>query len=117
MEQYFHVMGIKDDDAKHDNDNGGNAKLRNEKWKTNNNLKENESEIKCFLCDSPHMVRNCPKRSMFSAIKRDKEPKEEAMRLGSIVSVVKTKKAKESEKKLVKCCLCCGPYRLQDCLE
>ncbi|MFQ6624823.1 hypothetical protein Gotur_003680 [Gossypium turneri] len=48
--------------VKHDNENGGNGKLRNEKWKTNNKLKEKESEIKCFLCDSPHMVRNCPKR-------------------------------------------------------
>ena len=33
-------------------------------------IKEFTSKIKCFLCDSPHWARDCPKRKALSAMSR-----------------------------------------------
>lgn len=62
--------------------NVGNERPHNEKWKPNNRQKR---PMKYFLCDGLHMVRDCPKKFLFFAIKRDDEPDRASMRLGLIV--------------------------------
>ena len=52
----------------------------------NGNFKQQEStpKLKCFLCDSPHLERECPKRKALSALVKKNEKVEEEGRLGSI---------------------------------
>lgn len=50
--------------------NGGNRKPLNGKWKPNNKSK---GLVKCFFCDSPHIMRDCLKKFGLSAIKEDDE--------------------------------------------
>ncbi|KAH1056553.1 hypothetical protein J1N35_034618 [Gossypium stocksii] len=105
----------KDEEGNNDKGkNGGNVKPCNEKWKPNNKLK---GPIKCFLCDSPLRVRDCPKKFVFFAIKLDDEPDRASMKLGLIVCPIKAKRVRENEKKPLKCFLCCGLYRMRDCPE
>ncbi|KAG8488057.1 hypothetical protein CXB51_018328 [Gossypium anomalum] len=64
-------------DAKRRTDSSsGNERPRDAKRRSNN-PRDKGKKIKCFLCQGPHMLRKCPKRSMMSAIQKD-EPKEEA---------------------------------------
>ncbi|MBA0753253.1 hypothetical protein Gogos_020608, partial [Gossypium gossypioides] len=49
-----------DVDGNGNGDNGGNGKPRVGKKKPN---KKND-KLKCFLCDGPHILKKCPKKSM-----------------------------------------------------
>ncbi|KAL4572158.1 hypothetical protein LXL04_018928 [Taraxacum kok-saghyz] len=42
------------------------------------NSKDERGEIKCYLCDGPHLVRVCPKRKVFSSMVLEKEEGEGA---------------------------------------
>ncbi|KAK8320695.1 hypothetical protein V6Z12_A12G053400 [Gossypium hirsutum] len=86
-------------------DNGGNGKPRVGKKKP----KRKRDKLKCFLCDGPHMLKKCLKKS---ALKE--KPVGKALVLGSSARGVEAKEA-ESEKKPVECFLCHGPHRLQKC--
>ncbi|MBA0843468.1 hypothetical protein Goarm_000654, partial [Gossypium armourianum] len=81
-------------------DNSGNGKPRVGKKKPN----RKRDRLKCFLCDGPHMLKKCLKKS---ALKEKLVGK--ALALGSSARGVEAKEA-ESEKKSVECFLCCGPY-------
>ncbi|MBA0610591.1 hypothetical protein Godav_011412, partial [Gossypium davidsonii] len=72
--------------------NGGNKKPLNGKWKPNKKLK---GPIKCFFYDGPYMVRDCPKKSTFSAIEGDDEPDRASMRPNLIMCSIEVKKVKE----------------------
>ncbi|KAH1121673.1 hypothetical protein J1N35_004833 [Gossypium stocksii] len=48
--------------------------------------------VKCFICNSSHMVRGCPKKYMFYAIKKDDVLDNTIMRLGLIVHSAKVKR-------------------------
>lgn len=79
--------------------NSGNGKPHN--GHCNNKLK---GRVKCFFCDSPHIVRDCLKKKfMLSTIKGDDEPDKALLKLGSILSSVKAKRVRENEKKPMKC--------------
>ncbi|KAG8478980.1 hypothetical protein CXB51_028880 [Gossypium anomalum] len=55
-------------DAKRGTDSSsGNERPRDAKRRSNN-LRDKGKKIKCFLCQGPHMLRKCPKRSMMLAI-------------------------------------------------
>ncbi len=103
--------GVCEKDHKEDNDgngigdNGGNRKPRVRKKKP----KRKRDKLKCFLCDGPHMLKKCPKKS---ALKE--KPVGKALVLGSSARGVEAKEA-ESEKKPVECFLCHGPHRLRKC--
>ncbi|MBA0755904.1 hypothetical protein Gogos_019935 [Gossypium gossypioides] len=96
-------------DGNGNGNNGGNGKLRVGKKKP----KKKRDKLKCFLCDGPHLLKKCPKKS---ALKEkpvgsdgaDKEPK----KLGSSKGKAEAKRAKRSKKKQVKCFLCRGPHEL-----
>ena len=88
-------------------DNGGNGKPRVGKKKP----KRKRDKLKCFLCDGPHMLKKCLKKS---ALKE--KPVGKALVLGSSARGVEAKEA-ESEKKPVECFLCHGPHRLRKCLR
>ncbi|MFQ6643683.1 hypothetical protein Gotur_017712 [Gossypium turneri] len=83
--------------------NGGNEKPRVGKKKP----KRKRDKLKCFLCDAPHMLKKCPRKS---ALKE--KPVVKALVLGSSAKGVEAKVA-ESEKKPVECFLCHGRHRLQ----
>ncbi|KAH1081943.1 hypothetical protein J1N35_021704 [Gossypium stocksii] len=88
-----------------DNDNnGGNGKPQVGKKKPN----KKRDNLKCFLCDGPHILKKCPKKS---ALSKKEKPVGKALGLCSSVKGVEAKEA-ESEKKPVKCFLCHGPHRL-----
>ncbi|MBA0877939.1 hypothetical protein Goshw_016456 [Gossypium schwendimanii] len=77
------------------NNNGGhsdNEKPQNGKRKPDKPW-EKKGSLKCSICEGSHMVKDCSKRSLFSAIKEDDEPKKAPMRLGSIVRGVEAKRA------------------------
>ncbi|MFQ6643686.1 hypothetical protein Gotur_017712 [Gossypium turneri] len=78
--------------------NGGNEKPRVGKKKP----KRKRDKLKCFLCDAPHMLKKCPRKS---ALKE--KPVVKALVLGSSAKGVEAKVA-ESEKKPVECFLCHG---------
>ena len=46
--------------------------------------RESAPKLKCFLCDGPHLIRECPKRKALSALIERNENVEEDARLGSI---------------------------------
>ncbi|MFQ6645025.1 hypothetical protein Gotur_019196 [Gossypium turneri] len=92
-------------DGNGNGDNGGNGKPRVGKKKP----KRKRDKLKRFLCDGPHMLKKCPKKS---ALKE--KPVGKALVLGSSAMGVEAKEA-ESEKKPVECFLCHGPHRLQKC--
>ncbi|MBA0792881.1 hypothetical protein Gohar_017342 [Gossypium harknessii] len=54
------------------NDSADNKKQQNGKRKPYSKLK---GPLKCFLSEGLHMVRDCPKQSVFSAIQEDNKPK------------------------------------------
>ncbi|MFQ6636687.1 hypothetical protein Gotur_012793 [Gossypium turneri] len=92
-------------DGNGNGDNGGNGKPRVGKKKP----KRKRDKLKCFLCDGPHMLKKCSKKS---ALKE--KPVGKALVLGSSARGVEAKEA-ESEKKPVECFLCHGPHRLRKC--
>ncbi|MFQ6636554.1 hypothetical protein Gotur_013087, partial [Gossypium turneri] len=92
-------------DGNGNDDNCGNGKPRVGKKKP----KRKRDKLKYFLCDGPHMLKKCPRKS---ALKE--KPVGKALVLGSSARGVKAKEA-ESEKKLVECFLCHGPHRLRKC--
>ncbi|MBA0670783.1 hypothetical protein Goklo_023977 [Gossypium klotzschianum] len=94
-------------DSNGNSDNSGNGKPRVGKKKP----KRKRDKLKCFLCDGPHMLKKCPKKS---ALKE--KPMGKALVLGSRARGVEAKDA-ESEKKPVECFLCHGPHRLRKCLR
>ncbi|KAH1113492.1 hypothetical protein J1N35_006870 [Gossypium stocksii] len=106
-------MGICEGNHKKNNDSsgngndGGNGKPRVGKKKPNKKM----GKLKFFLCDGPHLLKKCLKKSELS--KKDK-PKGKATRLGSSARGAKAKEA-ECEKKLVECFLCHGVHRLRKC--
>ncbi|KAK8283959.1 hypothetical protein V6Z12_D08G128200 [Gossypium hirsutum] len=85
--------------------NSGNGKPRVGKKKP----KRKRDKLKCFLCDGPHMLKKCSKKS---ALKE--KPVGKALVLGLSARGVEAKEA-ESEKKPVECFLCHGPHRLRKC--
>ncbi|MBA0708009.1 hypothetical protein Golax_020003 [Gossypium laxum] len=96
-------------DGNGNGDNGGNGKPRVEKKKPN----KKRGKLKCFLYDSPHILKKCSKKSVLS--KKEKQVGK-ALGLGSSARGAKAKEA-ESEKKVMECFLCHGPYRLRKCLK
>ncbi|MFQ6624571.1 hypothetical protein Gotur_003752 [Gossypium turneri] len=64
--EFFVELGTKKD--KGNEKNGGNGKPHNGKWRPNNKPKR---LLKCFRCDSLHMVRDCPNKYTFYAIEGD----------------------------------------------
>ncbi|KAK8316340.1 hypothetical protein V6Z12_A13G036700 [Gossypium hirsutum] len=92
-------------DGNGNGDNGGNRKPRVGKKKP----KRKRDKLKCFLCDGPHMLKKCPRKS---ALKQ--KPVGKALVLGLSARGVEAKGAK-SEKKPVECFLCQGPHRLRKC--
>ncbi|MBA0761918.1 hypothetical protein Gotri_024489 [Gossypium trilobum] len=92
-------------DGNGNGDNGSNGKPRVEKKKPN----KKRDKLKCFLYDSPHILKKCSKKSVLS---KKEKPVGKALGLGSSARGVKAKEA-ESEKKLMECFLCHGPYRLR----
>ncbi|MBA0783215.1 hypothetical protein Gotri_000969, partial [Gossypium trilobum] len=65
----------------------GNGKPRDVNQESNN-PRDKGKMIKCFICQGPHMVRKCPKKSIISAIKKKDEPKEEAKPIEGKTSMV-----------------------------
>ncbi|MBA0818162.1 hypothetical protein Gohar_021483, partial [Gossypium harknessii] len=47
-------------DGNKNGDNGGNGKPQVRKKKP----KKKRDKLKCFLCDGPHMLKKCPKKSL-----------------------------------------------------
>ncbi|KAK8312961.1 hypothetical protein V6Z11_D01G077600 [Gossypium hirsutum] len=92
-------------DGNGNDDNGGNRKPRVGKKKP----KRKRDKLKCFLCDGPHMLKKCPKKSTLK-----EKPVGKALVLGSSARGVEANEA-ESEKKPVECFLCQGPHRLRKC--
>ncbi|MBA0780459.1 hypothetical protein Gotri_004555 [Gossypium trilobum] len=78
-------------DGNDNGDNGGNGKPQVRKKKP----KRKRDKLKCFLCDGPHMLKKCPKKS---ALKEKSVGK--ALVLGSSARGVEFKEV-ESEKKSV----------------
>ncbi|MFQ6624813.1 hypothetical protein Gotur_003232, partial [Gossypium turneri] len=89
-------------DGNGNGNNSGNEKPRVVKKKP----KRKRDKLKCFLCDGPHMLKKCPKKSALT-----EKPVSKALILGSSAKSVEAKEAK-SEKKPVECFLCHGPHRL-----
>ncbi|MFQ6640266.1 hypothetical protein Gotur_014763 [Gossypium turneri] len=79
-------------DGNGNGDNSGNGKPRVGKKKP----KRKRDKLKCFLCDGPHMLKKCPKKS---ALKE--KPVGKALVLGSSARGVEAKEA-ESENKPVR---------------
>ena len=46
--------------------------------------RESTPKLKCFLCDGPHLTRECPKRKALSTLIQKSEKTMEDARLGSI---------------------------------
>ena len=46
--------------------------------------RESTPKLKCFLCDGPHLTRECPKRKALSTLIKKSEKTMEDARLGSI---------------------------------
>ncbi|MBA0874071.1 hypothetical protein Goshw_011132 [Gossypium schwendimanii] len=94
-------------DGNGNDDNGGNGKPRVGKKKP----KRKRDKLKCFLCEGPHMLKKCLKKSMFK-----EKLVVKALVLGLSARGVEAKEV-ESEKKPVECLLCHGPHRLRKCLR
>ncbi|MBA0815855.1 hypothetical protein Gohar_000584 [Gossypium harknessii] len=94
-----------DVDGNGNDNNSGNGKPRFGKKKP----KRKRDKLKCFLCDGPHMLKKCLKKS---ALKEKLVGK--VLVLSSSAREVEAKEA-ESEKKPVECFLCHGPHRLRKC--
>ncbi|MBA0667559.1 hypothetical protein Goklo_000629, partial [Gossypium klotzschianum] len=92
-------------DGNGNDDNSGNGKPRFGKKKP----KRKRDKLKYFLCDGPHMLKKCLKKS---ALKEKLVGK--ALVLSSSAKGVEAKKA-ESEKKPMECFLCHGLHKLQKC--
>ncbi|MBA0871050.1 hypothetical protein Goshw_020653 [Gossypium schwendimanii] len=105
--------GVCEKDHKKDNDgngngigdNGGNGKPRVRKKKPN----RKRDKLKYFLCDGPHVLKKCSKKS---ALKE--KPVSKALVLSSSARGVEANEV-ESEKKAVECFLCHGSHRLRKC--
>ncbi|MBA0829749.1 hypothetical protein Goarm_014332, partial [Gossypium armourianum] len=94
-----------DVDGNGNDDNSGNGKSRVGKKKP----KKKRDKLKCFLCDGPHMLKKCSKKS---ALKE--KPVGKALVLGLSASGVEAKEA-ESEKKPMECFLWHGLHKLRKC--
>ncbi|MBA0642277.1 hypothetical protein Goklo_026699 [Gossypium klotzschianum] len=93
-------------DGNGNSDNGGNGKPRVEKKKP----KRKRDKLRCFLCDGPHMLKKCSKKSVHK-----EKPMGKALVIGSSARGVEVKEAKSE--KPVECFLCHGLHRLQKCLR
>ncbi|PKI40024.1 hypothetical protein CRG98_039594 [Punica granatum] len=60
---------------------------------------KDERILKCFLCDGPHMARECPTKAKLAVLVKADEDKEEETRLGSLrtLSSITTRKANRSK--------------------
>ena len=87
--------GDKDQKFKNNNEKLSTGKPRFYKpW----DKKKEKELVKCFLCDGPHRMRDCPKRTKLSSInKEDDEPEKETLKLGSIMSSIKAKKCRKQK--------------------
>ncbi|OMO74467.1 reverse transcriptase [Corchorus capsularis] len=78
---------------------GGSGKSYSHKSESYNKDKDKEKwPLACFLCEGPHRVRDCPKRSKLSAIAREEqqpEKEKETLKLGSILLSVESKKRRK----------------------
>ncbi|MBA0665128.1 hypothetical protein Goklo_005035 [Gossypium klotzschianum] len=92
-------------DGNDNDDNSGNEKPRVRKKK----CKRKRDKLKCFLCDSLHMLKKCPKKFVLKEKLVGK-----ALVLSSNARGVEAKEAK-SEKKRVECFLCHGLHKLRKC--
>ncbi|KHG23869.1 Dimethylsulfide dehydrogenase subunit alpha [Gossypium arboreum] len=82
-----HKEDVVDGDGNGNGDNGGNGKPQVEKKKPNRKM----DELKCFLCDGPHMLKKFPKKF---ALK--KKPVGKALVLSLTARGVKAKGPKKS---------------------
>ncbi|MBA0648206.1 hypothetical protein Goklo_015973 [Gossypium klotzschianum] len=113
-------------DGNGNGDNSGNGKPQVGKKKP----KRKRDRQKCFLCDSPHILRKCLKKStlkekpvgkalVLGSSARSVEAKEaknnELKKLGLSKGKVEAKRVKRSKKKRVKCFLCRGSHELRNC--
>ncbi|OMO77547.1 reverse transcriptase [Corchorus capsularis] len=78
---------------------GGWGKSFSHKGESSNKDKDKEKRpLACFLCEGPHRVRDCPKRSKLSAIAREEqqpEKEKEILKLGSILLSVEPKRRRK----------------------
>ncbi|MBA0754150.1 hypothetical protein Gogos_020990 [Gossypium gossypioides] len=109
-------------DGNGNDNNSGNGKPRVGKKKP----KRKMDKLKCFLRDSPHMLKKCLKKSALkekpvgkalkcprkSVIEGNDGADNEPKKLGSSKGKVEAKMGKRSKKKRVKCFLCRGPHEL-----
>lgn len=61
--------------------------------------KKDRPSPKCFICDGPHYARECPKRSILSALAKEGDQEQEEIRLGALrtLNSVKTRKVKRDK--------------------
>ena len=57
------------------------------KDKGKHNQRESTPKLKCFLCDGPHLIRECPKRKALSTLIKKSEKTIEDARLGLIQKI------------------------------
>jgi hypothetical protein len=86
---------------KHERKSGGEKRTHEvkkpspEKWKGKEIETSLKSSVKCFLCDGPHRVRECPKKAGFHAmeaqIEKHEDPEDTRMGSLSFLNAVETK--------------------------
>ena len=85
-------MGSEDDSSTDGGEEVPRSTARHEKGKVSYTRKdkgkrkqrESTPKLKCFLCDGPHLTRECPKRKALSTLIKKSEKTMEDARLGSI---------------------------------
>ncbi|GMI78279.1 hypothetical protein HRI_001497200 [Hibiscus trionum] len=76
--------------------------------------KKQRGPVRCYRSDSPHIVRDCTKKSRLDAIVNgDDETEKDECRLGVIASVKVIKSSVGG--KQVKCYQCKGPHTVKEC--
>lgn len=83
----------------------GSDKPSSEHWRHSNNRpnrfvrswERNKGPVKCFHCDGPHFIKDCPKKASLSAIKTDEESSEVRVQLSSIISSLQTKSTRRNK--------------------
>ena len=53
-------------------------------YKCRRKQRESKTKVKCFLCDGPHLARECPKRKALNSLIKKNEKVEEEAHLGLI---------------------------------
>ncbi|KAK8586266.1 hypothetical protein V6N13_082079 [Hibiscus sabdariffa] len=78
--------------------------------------KKERGPVKCFNCDGPHFIKDCPEKNRLNAIGNDgPEENNKVMKVGTIASV-RAVKPKVDETQL-NCFHCKGPHMWRDCSQ